>query len=95
MGDTGSLFLGSLVVSSIFSLGNPLLSVPIGAVYVIEGVSVVLQVLFYKATKKRLFKMAPLHHHLERCEWTENRICIVGMIVTFLMSIPAYILYLP
>lgn len=95
MGDTGSLFLGSLVVSSIFSLGNPILSITIGSVYVIEGVSVVLQVIVYKMTKKRLFKMAPLHHHFERCGWSENRICIVGMIITFLTSISAYILYLP
>lgn len=95
MGDTGSLFLGSLVVSSIFSLGNPILSISLGIVYVIEGVSVVLQVIVYKATKKRLFKMAPLHHHLEKCGWSENRICIVGMIITFLASISTYILYLP
>lgn len=95
MGDTGSLFLGSLVVSGIFALGNPILSIILGIVYVIEGFSVVIQVLVYKATKKRVFKMAPLHHHLEKCGWSENRICIVGMIITFLIGISVYIIYLP
>lgn len=95
MGDTGSLFLGSLTASCAFALGNPLLIVFIGGVYVIEGLSVMLQVLIYKLTRKRVFKMAPLHHHLEKCGWSENRICIIAMIMTFIFSIPAFIFYLP
>ncbi len=95
MGDTGSLFFGALVASSAFALGNPLIILPISGVYVIEGVSVILQVLFYKTLRRRIFKMAPLHHHLERCGWNENRICIAAMITTFILSVPAYILYLP
>ena len=95
MGDTGSLFFGSLSICAVFALGNPLLILMIGGVYVIEGFSVVLQVLYYKKTKRRLFKMAPLHHHFEKLGWSENTICIVAILLTFIFSIPAYILYLP
>ena len=95
MGDTGSLFLGALAVSSVYSLGNPLLILPIGGVYVLEGVSVILQVLFFKLTGRRIFRMAPLHHHLEKAGWQENRICLAAVFLTLLFSLPAYILYLP
>ena len=95
MGDTGSLFLGSIIASMAISLGNPLIAIFVGGVYVIEGASVILQVLWFKATGRRIFKMAPLHHHLEKCGWGENKICIVAMLITFLLSIPAYIFYLP
>lgn len=93
MGDTGSLFLGAILVSCSFSLKNPLLFVFVGGVYVIEGVSVILQVLFYKLTKKRIFKMAPIHHHLEKCGYGENKICIIAIIATFILSLPAFLLF--
>lgn len=86
MGDTGSLFLGALVASLAFSLGNPFIAILLGGVYVIEGVSVILQVAFFKLTRRRIFKMAPLHHHLEKCGLTENRICILAVCVTLLLS---------
>ena len=86
MGDTGSLFLGALTVCLAFSAENMLLIIAIGIVYVIEGVSVILQVAVYKLTKKRLFKMAPLHHHLEKCGFSENRICISAVILTLFCS---------
>ena len=95
MGDTGSLFFGALIVSAFFTMENPLISALICGVYVIEGVSVILQVLFYKATKKRLFLMAPLHHHLEKIGLGENKICLIAIILTFLLSIPAFVIYLP
>ena len=95
MGDTGSLFLGALTVSCAFSLNNPLIIIFVGGVYAIEGLSVVLQVISFKTTKRRIFKMSPLHHHLEQCGWSENRICIVAILTTFILSIPAYIFYLP
>ena len=95
MGDTGSLFLGALISSCAFMLKNPLLLILFAGVYVVEGVSVVIQVLVYKLTHKRVFKMAPLHHHLEKCGFTENKICIAGIIATLLFSIPVYIIYLP
>lgn len=95
MGDTGSLFFGALAVSAVFSLGNPLLVVLIGGVYVLEGVSVILQVISFKLFKRRIFKMAPVHHHLERCGMGENKICMIAIIITLVFSIPAFILYLP
>ena len=95
MGDTGSLFFGALVAASAVSLGNPFLALLVGGVYVIEGISVILQVISFKLTRKRLFKMAPIHHHLEQCGWSENKICIVAILLTFIFSIPAYIIYLP
>jgi len=93
MGDTGSLFLGSLAAASCCSLGNPLIILFVGIVYLIEGVSVILQVLYYKMTKKRLFRMAPFHHHLEKCGWSENKIVIWAIIVTLVFSVPASILF--
>lgn len=93
MGDTGSLFLGALAVSIVFTLDNPLLIIPIGFVYVVEGCSVILQVLYYKKTKKRLFKMAPLHHHLEKCGVSENAICITAIITTLIFSLFALLIY--
>lgn len=86
MGDTGSLFLGAMAVCLAFSVGNPWVIIFIGGVYVIEGISVILQVLIFKLTKKRPFKMAPLHHHLEKCGVSENRICIIAVIVTAVLS---------
>ena len=95
MGDTGSLYFGALIGSAAFVIENPILILFISGVYVLEGLSVIVQVVSYKIRGKRIFKMAPIHHHLEKCGWSENRICIVAMLLTFLFSIPAYIFYLP
>ena len=95
MGDTGSLFFGALIATCGFTLNNPILTIFIAGVYALEGASVILQIAWYKLFKKRIFKMAPIHHHYEKCGWSENRICIVAMLLTFLFSIPAYIFYLP
>ena len=66
-----------------------------GSIYVIEGISVILQVLFFKATGKRIFKMAPIHHHLEKSGWSENKICLCAIFLTLITSLVAYMLYLP
>ena len=95
MGDTGSLYFGALIACSAVMLGNPLIIIFIAGVYVLEGASVILQVLWYKLFKRRIFLMAPLHHHLEKIGWSENKICIVSMILTFIFSIPVYVFYLP
>ncbi len=87
MGDTGSLFLGAAIASSALSLNNPFILFGIGGVYVLEGASVVIQVLVYKLTGKRVFKMAPVHHHLEKSGWSENKICITAILLTFLLSL--------
>ncbi len=93
MGDTGSLFLGALAISCGFSMQNPASMITTGAVYVIEGVSVILQVTVFKLCKKRLFKMAPLHHHLEKSGMEETGICIAAMIITLAISILTAPLY--
>lgn len=95
MGDTGSLFLGAMCAGCSVALGNPVIAIFVGGVYVIEGVSVILQVISYKLTRKRIFKMAPVHHHLEQCGWSENKICIVAILLSFVFAIPTYIFYLP
>lgn len=93
MGDTGSLLLGSLVASVGIILGNPFILLLFGGVYVIEGVSVILQVLVYKLSGKRLFKMAPIHHHLEKCGFDECKICMCASLLTLALSVLASILF--
>lgn len=90
MGDTGSLFLGGLSVGMAFMINNPLIIVIVGIVYICEAVSVILQVGFYKLTKKRLFKMAPIHHHFEKCGWSELKIVGVFSLVTVIAGVLAY-----
>ena len=87
MGDTGSLFLGGLVVGGSFMMKNPLIVIIFGLVYIIETASVILQVCYFKLTHgKRLFKMSPIHHHFEQCGWSEIKIVVVGVIVTAVAS---------
>ena len=86
MGDTGSLYLGALAVSTAFATGQSLNIIFVGIVYVIEGVSVILQVCVYKATGKRIFKMAPLHHHLEKSGFSETQICAISFTTTLIFS---------
>ena len=91
MGDTGSLFLGGLVVGSAFLLNNPLVVVVCGIVYIAETASVMLQVGFFKLTHgKRLFKMAPIHHHFEQCGWSEITIVTVFSLVTAAFCVLAW-----
>ena len=91
MGDTGSIFLGGLVVGGAFMMNNPLIIIVCGLVYIIETASVMLQVTYFKLTHgKRLFKMAPIHHHFEKCGWTENKIVAVFTAVTAILSVVAF-----
>ncbi len=91
MGDTGSLFLGGLAVGAAFLLNNPLIIVVCGFVYICETASVMLQVGYFKITHgKRLFKMAPIHHHFEKCGWTEIKIVSVFSIVTVILCVAAW-----
>ncbi len=93
MGDTGSLFLGGMVCAVVFSLDVPVLILPIGIVYLAEMFSVMLQVGYFKLTKgKRLFKMAPIHHHFEMCGWSEVKVVCVFSAVTALFSLGAFLL---
>ena len=78
MGDTGSLFLGGAICATAFALNMPLLLVPLGIVYIVETLSDIIQVTYFKLSRgKRVFKMAPLHHHLEMSGWGERRIFTV------------------
>jgi len=78
MGDTGSLFLGGLVAALGFCIKCPILLLPIGIVYVCETMSDIIQIGYFKITHgKRIFKMAPIHHHFEMCGWKEKKICVV------------------
>ncbi len=86
MGDTGSLFLGGAVVCACFMLGFPILIIFAGIVYICEALSVVIQVLSFRLTGKRVFKMSPIHHHFEMCGWGEVEICVVFSLVAFLFA---------
>ena len=83
MGDTGSMFLGGMVVAVSFGIGRPVLLIFAGCTYFLEAISDIIQVLYYKKTKKRFFKMAPLHHHFEMCGWSEQKIVFVFSIISF------------
>ena len=88
MGDTGSLFLGGAVCALAFGVDMPILLILIGIIYIVEIRSVVLQVTYFKISHgKRIFKMAPIHHHFEMCGWNENKICFVFSGVTLLAGI--------
>jgi phospho-N-acetylmuramoyl-pentapeptide-transferase len=88
MGDTGSLFLGGAVCAMAYAYNLPLVLVPLGLVYIIETLSDIIQVLYFKATHgKRFFKMAPFHHHLELCGWSEVRIVTVATVLTGAMAL--------
>ena len=91
MGDTGSLFLGGVVCALAFALDMPLILILVGLVYIIETLSVILQVGYFKLTGgKRIFKMAPIHHHFEMCGWKEEKIVLVFTGVSALMCILAW-----
>lgn len=90
MGDTGSLALGGFVASTAYMLRLPLFIVIVGLIYLVEVLSVMIQVSYFKATHgKRFFKMAPIHHHFEKCGWSETRIVAVFSIVTALCCLVA------
>lgn len=91
MGDTGSLFLGGVVCALAFALDMPLILILVGFVYIVETLSVILQVGYFKLTHgKRLFKMSPIHHHFEMCGWKEVKIVIVFAAVAALMCVLAW-----
>ena len=88
MGDTGSLFLGGVVCGLAFALDMPLILILVGIIYICETLSVILQVGYFKLTHgKRLFKMAPIHHHFEMCGWKEERIVLSFAAVSAIMCL--------
>lgn len=87
MGDTGSMFLGGMVCALAFSMNMPLLLLPVGIIYIVETLSVILQVISFKSTGKRIFKMSPIHHHFEMSGWKEIKIVAVFTTITIITSI--------
>ena len=92
MGDTGSLALGGFVASAAYMMRLPLFIPIIGLIYLVDVLSFIIQVTYFKKTGgKRIFKMAPIHHHFELCGWSETRVVAVFSIVTAILCMVAYL----
>lgn len=90
MGDTGSLALGGFVASTAYMLQMPIFIIIVGLIYMVEVLSVMIQVTYFKKTGgKRIFKMAPIHHHFELCGWSETRVVAVFSIITAILCLVA------
>lgn len=87
MGDLGSLMLGGAISTIAIYLKMPLILLIVAIVPIIETISVMIQVIFFKATGNRVFKMTPIHHHFELSGWKENKIVSVFCIVTLIFCI--------
>ena len=91
MGDTGSLFIGGIIAAVAVSAGLELFIIISAFVFLFEALSVIIQVSYYKKTKKRVFKMAPVHHHFEMCGWKETKVVTVFCIITALLCAVSYL----
>lgn len=92
MGDTGSLALGGFVVAAAYMLNMPLIIILVAFIYLIEAISVILQVSYFKLTHgKRIFKMAPIHHHFEYYGYAETQIVAGFAIITAICCLIAYV----
>lgn len=91
MGDTGSLALGGAIAATAMMLKLPLIVIVVGGIYVMETLSVILQVASFKLTGKRIFKMSPLHHHFELSGWPEPKIVSIFSIVTVVLCLIAFL----
>lgn len=93
MGDTGSLALGGMLGTLAVMGKFELWLIPVGFVFMCETLSVILQVISFKLTGKRIFKMSPIHHHFELCGWSETKIVAVFSLVTFISCLLALVLF--
>ena len=84
MGDTGSLMLGGIISGLALYLQVPLLLLLIAIIPVLETLSVIIQVAYFKKTGNRIFKMAPLHHHFELSGWKENKVVVIFSLITLI-----------
>ena len=91
MGDTGSLFIGGMIAAVAISAGLELFIIISAFVFLFEALSVIIQVGVYKKTKKRVFKMAPVHHHFEKCGWKETKVVAVFSVITLVLCVLCYI----
>ena len=87
MGDTGSLMLGGVIAAMALVLKMPLLLIVIALIPVLETLSVMIQVTYYKKTGKRIFKMTPIHHHFELSGWSENKIVTIFSLITLILCV--------
>ena len=91
MGDTGSLFLGGAICAVAFAMDMPLILVPLGIIYICETLSDIIQVSYFKLTHgKRIFKMAPLHHHFEMCGWSEYKLFTVFTVISAIFAVISF-----
>ena len=87
MGDTGSLLLGGAIAGIALYLKMPFILIILALIPIIETVSVMIQVLYFKKTGNRIFKMAPIHHHFELSGWNENKIVSIFSVITLVLCI--------
>ena len=90
MGDTGSMALGAIIGIVAIQMGIPWIIFIAGIIFVLEALSVVIQVGYYKLTQRRVFKMAPIHHHFELSGWKENKVVVVFCMVTAAGGVISY-----
>jgi phospho-N-acetylmuramoyl-pentapeptide-transferase len=93
MGDTGSLALGGFVAATAYMLKAPFYLPIVAFIYFAEVLSVIIQVTYYKRTKKRLFRMAPIHHHYELGGWPETKVVSIFTIVTAVLCFIGMLAY--
>jgi phospho-N-acetylmuramoyl-pentapeptide-transferase len=87
MGDTGSLALGGLIGTIAVATKHEIALAVIGGLFVLEAVSVIVQVISFRLTGKRVFRMAPLHHHFEQLGWTEPQVVIRFWIISIVLAL--------
>lgn len=91
MGDTGSLALGGFVAAMAFILKMPLFIPIVGFIYLAEALSVMIQVGYFKKTGRRIFKMAPIHHHFELSGWSETKVVATFYIITAMLCLMGFL----
>jgi phospho-N-acetylmuramoyl-pentapeptide-transferase len=93
MGDTGSLAIGGVLAAAAVLTKTEMLLPVIGGIFVLEALSVIIQYVYYKLTSKRVFKMAPIHHHFELSGWEENKVVMRFWIIQAAFAVVGFVLY--
>jgi phospho-N-acetylmuramoyl-pentapeptide-transferase len=93
MGDTGSLAIGGVLAAAAVLTKTEMLLPIIGGIFVLEALSVIIQYVYYKLTRKRVFKMAPIHHHFELSGWEENKVVMRFWIIQAAFAVVGFVLY--
>ncbi len=87
MGDTGSLALGGMLGAISVAIKHEIVLAIVGGLFVMEAVSVIVQVVSFKTTGKRVFRMAPIHHHFEQLGWSESQVVVRFWIIAFMLAL--------